>query len=177
MCAKNSQFNVLLFFCIDIEKGFNNLSLFVKLIDPLNDIMSDQLNLNPNSCPSRYYKQMSVRAIRGATQLDLDSIAEMDLCVGQLLTQMLDANNLSKNDLISIILTSTQDLKSDFPAAAARKIGLGSVPLLCSVEIDVAGALPRVVRVMMHANLEVGLTEVKHIYLKGAAVLRKDLAQ
>jgi chorismate mutase len=68
-------------------------------------------------------------------------------------------------------------LKSDCPAAAARKIGLGSVPLLCSVEIDVAGALPRVVRVMMHANLEVGLTEVKHIYLKGAAVLRKDLAQ
>jgi chorismate mutase len=68
-------------------------------------------------------------------------------------------------------------LKSDFPAAAARKIGLGSVPLLCSVEIDVVGALPRVVRVMMHANLEVGLTEVKHIYLKGAAVLRKDLAQ
>jgi chorismate mutase len=74
-------------------------------------------------------------------------------------------------------LTATQDLTSDFPAAAARKIGLGSVPLLCSVEIDVPGALPRVVRVLMHANLDAELSEVKHIYLKGASVLRKDLAQ
>jgi chorismate mutase len=101
----------------------------------------------------------------------------MELCVGQLLTQMLEANRLSSNDLISVILTATQDLTSDFPAAAARKVGLGSVPLLCSVEINVPGALPRVVRVMMHANLEAALEDVKHIYLKGAATLRKDLAQ
>lgn len=120
---------------------------------------------------------MRVRAIRGATQLDQDSALQMSESVGELLTQMLDANKLSKDDLISVILTATQDLTSDFPAAAARKIGLGSVPLLCSVEIDVPGALPRVVRVLMHANLDVGLSEVKHIYLKGASVLRKDLAQ
>ena len=120
---------------------------------------------------------MRVRAIRGATQLEQDTAQEMEHCVGELLTQMLQANNLSKADLISVILTATQDLKSDFPAAAARKIGLGSVPLLCSVEIDVTGALPRVVRVMMHANLDTELSDVKHIYLKGAAVLRKDLAQ
>jgi chorismate mutase len=101
----------------------------------------------------------------------------MSESVGELLTQMLEANKLSKDDLISVILTATQDLTSDFPAAAARKIGLGSVPLLCSVEIDVPGALPRVVRVLMHANLDAELSEVKHIYLKGASVLRKDLAQ
>ncbi|NBO17126.1 MAG: chorismate mutase [Actinobacteria bacterium] len=102
---------------------------------------------------------------------------QMSESVGELLTQMLEANKLSKDDLISVILTATQDLTSDFPAAAARKIGLGSVPLLCSVEIDVPGALPRVVRVLMHANLDAELSEVKHIYLKGASVLRKDLAQ
>ena len=121
---------------------------------------------------------MRVRAIRGATQLDQDSALQMSESVGELLTQMLEANKLSKDDLISVILTATQDLTSDFPAAAARKIGLGSVPLLlCSVEIDVPGALPRVVRVLMHANLDAELSEVKHIYLKGASVLRKDLAQ
>ena len=60
---------------------------------------------------------------------------------------------------------------------AARKIGLGSVPLLCSVEINVSGALPRVVRVLIHAHMEKELADIKHIYLGGAAVLRKDLAQ
>lgn len=120
---------------------------------------------------------MRVRAIRGATQLDEDSAQTMSADVGELLSQMMKENRLSKDDLISVILTATQDLTSDFPAVAARKIGLGSVPLLCSVEIDVPGALPRVIRVLMHANLEAELSEVKHVYLKGASVLRKDLAQ
>ena len=78
---------------------------------------------------------------------------------------------------ISKCFTSTPDLTSEFPAVAARKIGLGNVPLLCSVEIDVPNSLPRVVRVLIHAHLDRQLTEVKHVYLKGASVLRKDLAQ
>jgi chorismate mutase len=97
--------------------------------------------------------------------------------VSDLLTQMLTANKLENEDLISIILTATPDLTSEFPAVAARKIGLGTVPLLCAVEIDVAQALPRVVRVLMHAQLDRPLVDVKHIYLRGATVLRKDLAQ
>jgi len=97
--------------------------------------------------------------------------------VSDLLTQMLAANKLENEDLISIILTATPDLTSEFPAVAARKIGLGTVPLLCAVEIDVAQALPRVVRVLMHAQLDRPLVDVKHIYLRGATVLRKDLAQ
>ena len=97
--------------------------------------------------------------------------------VSDLLTQMLAANKLENEDLISIILTATPDLTSEFPAVAARKIGLGTVPLLCAVEIDVAQALPRVVRVLMHAHLDRPLVDVKHIYLRGATVLRKDLAQ
>jgi chorismate mutase len=90
---------------------------------------------------------------------------------------MLAANQLEIEDLISVIFTATPDLTSEFPAVAARKIGLGNVPLLCTVEIDVPQSLPRVVRILLHAQLERPLAEVKHIYLRGATVLRKDLAQ
>jgi chorismate mutase len=69
------------------------------------------------------------------------------------------------------------DLTAQFPAAAARELGLGDVPLLCSVEIDVPDALPRVIRVLMHINSEKSLAQIKHIYLHGAAALRKDIAQ
>jgi chorismate mutase len=120
---------------------------------------------------------MRIRGIRGAIQLEKDSSEEMVEAVSDLLTQMLTANKLENEDLISIILTATPDLTSEFPAVAARKIGLGTVPLLCAVEIDVAQALPRVVRVLMHAQLDRPLVDVKHIYLRGATVLRKDLAQ
>ena len=120
---------------------------------------------------------MRVRGIRGATQIDADSPEQIVDSVSELLTQMLAVNQIEVEDLISIIFTSTPDLTSEFPAVAARKIGLGNVPLLCSVEINVPNSLPRVVRVLIHALLDRQLTEVKHIYLKGASVLRKDLAQ
>ena len=120
---------------------------------------------------------MRMRGIRGAVQLEQDSAEVMVQAVSDLLVQMLTANGIQTEDLVSIILTSTPDLTSEFPAVAARKIGLGSVPLLCSVEINVSGALPRVVRVLIHAHMEKELADIKHIYLGGAAVLRKDLAQ
>ena len=120
---------------------------------------------------------MRVRGIRGATQIDIDTPDQIVDSVSELLTQMLAVNHIEVEDLISIIFTSTPDLTSEFPAVAARKIGLGNVPLLCSVEINVPNSLPRVVRVLIHAHLDRKLTEVKHVYLKGASVLRKDLAQ
>jgi chorismate mutase len=120
---------------------------------------------------------MRIRGIRGAIQLDKDTPDEMVSAVSELLSQMLTANQLETEDLVSIIFTATPDLTSEFPAVAARKIGLGNVPLLCSVEIDVPRALPKVVRILLHAQLERPLAEVKHIYLRGATVLRKDLAQ
>ncbi|CAB4895748.1 unannotated protein [freshwater metagenome] len=120
---------------------------------------------------------MRVRAIRGAVQLEQDSAAEMNSAVGELLLEMLAQNQIEVKDLISVVLTATPDLKSEFPAVAARKIGLGSVPLLCAVEVDVTGALPRVVRVLMHSHLDRDLEQIKHVYLRGASVLRKDLAQ
>jgi len=120
---------------------------------------------------------MRVRGIRGATQIDADRPEQIVDSVSELLTQMLAVNQIEVEDLISIIFTSTPDLTSEFPAVAARKIGLGNVPLLCSVEINVPNSLPKVVRVLIHAHLDRQLIEVKHVYLKGASVLRKDLAQ
>ena len=90
---------------------------------------------------------------------------------------MLDANRVDTSALISILFTCTPDLVSDFPAAAARELGLGDVPLMCATEIAVPGALPRVVRLMAHAELDVDRADVQHVYLHGATALRRDLAQ
>lgn len=120
---------------------------------------------------------MTVRAIRGATQLDLDERSHLFERTAELVREVLRANELSVDDLVSIIFTCTPDLRSDFPAAAAREMGMGDVPLMCAVEIDVPGALPRVVRLMAHANLDRPRSDVQHVYLHGATVLRRDLAQ
>jgi chorismate mutase len=120
---------------------------------------------------------MTVRAIRGATQLEIDEREHLHERTAELVAEVLRANSLDTASLISVIFTTTPDLTSDFPAAAAREMGLGDVPLLCAVEIDVPGSLPRVVRLLAHANLEVPLAEVRHVYLHGATVLRWDLAQ
>ena len=120
---------------------------------------------------------MTVRAIRGATCLEVDEAGHMRERVVELVEQMLERNELDLANLISVIFTATPDVRSDFPAAAARSVGLGDVPLLCAQELDVLGALPRVVRVLAHAELERPRAEVVHVYLRGAEVLRQDLAQ
>lgn len=120
---------------------------------------------------------MTVRAIRGATQLDRDEREHLFERTGELVQAVLDANEISSDALISIIFTCTPDLVSDFPATAARQMGMGDVPLLCAVEMAVPQALPRVVRLMAYAELAVSRQDVKHVYLHGATVLRKDLAQ
>jgi len=120
---------------------------------------------------------MRVIALRGATQLKSDSSEEMADAVTELLSALFERNQLVKDDLISIFFTSTEDLVSDFPAAAARRLDLGDIPLMCAREIPVAGSLPRVVRVMIHAYSALKHAEVKHLYMRGAEVLRKDIAQ
>ena len=124
-----------------------------------------------------YSPAMRVVAIRGATQLASDDVAEMADAVTELLREMFERNSLTKDDLVSIFFTSTEDLISDFPAAAARKLDLGDIPLMCAQEIPVTGSLPRVVRVMIHAYSTLKHGEVKHLYMRGAEVLRKDIAQ
>ena len=120
---------------------------------------------------------MAVRAIRGATRLSADDPLEMTEAVIELISALLDRNEIDGDDLISVIFTATPDLVSMFPAAAARGLGLGDVPLLCAQEIPVAGALTRVVRVLAHVTMDRPRSQVTHVYLRGAEVLRLDLAQ
>ena len=120
---------------------------------------------------------MTVRAIRGATQLEADERDHLVERTSELVREVLAANDIGTDELISILFTCTPDLRSDFPAAAAREMGMGDVPLICAVEIDVPGALPRVVRLMAHAALDRPRSDVRHVYLHGATVLRRDLAQ
>jgi chorismate mutase len=120
---------------------------------------------------------MTVRALRGAIQIVGDDRDEYFAQIQELLREILSQNQVVQEDLISIIFTATPDLKIDFPAVAARKMGLTEVPLMCAVEMEIAGALPRTVRVLAHANLERPRVEIKHVYLGGAVVLRPDLAK
>jgi chorismate mutase len=118
---------------------------------------------------------MTVRAIRGATCLHADDATEMFEAVAELMGQMLERNSIDSEDVISLFLTSTPDLVCAFPAAGVRAFGLSDVPLLCAQEIDVAGALPRVVRIMAHVSSDLPKSDINHVYLRGAEVLRADL--
>lgn len=120
---------------------------------------------------------MTVRAIRGAITLEVDERSHLHERTKELVDAVMRENALTTDDVISAIFTVTPDLISDFPAAAARDMGFGAVPLMCAQEIPVPGALPRVVRVMMHANMDVPRDEVVHVYLREAVALRRDLAQ
>lgn len=124
-----------------------------------------------------YTPGMTIRAIRGAVQLRRDDLTEMREAVVELLSEMMKRNGLSTDDLISIMFTATPDLRCGFPATAARSLPLGDVPLMCAAELDIPGALPRVVRVMMHAATAKPRQELVHVYLRGAEALRLDLAQ
>ena len=120
---------------------------------------------------------MPVRAMRGATQLSADDRDEMSEAVVELLQAMLARNGLTTDDLISMVFTSTPDLVCEFPAAAARELDIGDVPLICAQELDIDGALPRVVRVMAHVETDLPRADLAHVYLRGAEALRRDLAQ
>lgn len=118
-----------------------------------------------------------VRAIRGAVQLDADERDHLLASVDELIRAILEQNDLDTGDLISMLFTATPDLHSEFPALAARRLGIGDVPLLCTQELDVDGAMPRVIRVMVHVETDRSKADVRHVYLRGAAALRRDLAQ
>ncbi|MFC8274717.1 MULTISPECIES: chorismate mutase [unclassified Streptomyces] len=120
---------------------------------------------------------MAVRAVRGAVQLERDEAGHMSEQVEELLTAVLERNGLTADDLISIWFTATPDLHSDFPAAAARRIGIVDVPLICAQELDIEGAMPRVVRLLAHVESELPKSAIAHVYLGAAAALRKDIAQ
>jgi chorismate mutase len=117
----------------------------------------------------------AVRALRGATTVDVDEPGHITERVLALLQGLLDANDIDHEDLISVLFTATDDIHSMFPAAAARKFGWGDVPLICARELDIAGATPMCIRVMLHLNTERTRSELHHVYLEGAVGLRDDL--
>jgi chorismate mutase len=120
---------------------------------------------------------VAVRAVRGAVQVGGNDQAEILAGTAELVTEVMSRNELSTDDVISVIFTATADLNAEFPALAARKLGFQEVPLLCAAEIDVPGALPRVVRLMMHIETSKPRSAMQHVYLRGAAALRLDIAQ
>src|SRR5215469_9013271 len=122
-------------------------------------------------------QHVTVRAIRGAIQVeanDRDAILEG---TAELVAAVMSRNDLTPDDVISVLFTMTPDLTAEFPALAARKIGFHAVPLMCATEIPVPGAMPRVVRLMAHVETDRPRSEIQHVYLRGAAALRLDIAQ
>jgi chorismate mutase len=117
----------------------------------------------------------ALRALRGATTVDVDTREQVLDRVTALLEQMLDANDIDHDDLVSIVFTATDDIHSVFPALAARKFGLGDVPLLCARELDIDEGTPLCIRVLMHLETERSKAELHHVYLEGARHLRDDL--
>lgn len=118
---------------------------------------------------------MAVRAVRGATQVRQNTRGDILARSSELITEVLSRNGLSQEALISVVFTATSDLTAEFPAYAARQLGYTDVPLLCSTEIDVPGAMPRVLRLLALVETDQSRSEMRHVYLHGAAGLRRDL--
>ena len=118
---------------------------------------------------------MKVRAARGAIVVGRDDADTLLEATSRLLQEMIARNVIALDDLVSILFTVTDDLRSAFPAEGARRIGLGGVPLLCAREIPVEGSMPSVVRVLMHFHTGSAMAEIVHVYLDGAESLRDDL--
>lgn len=118
---------------------------------------------------------MSVRGIRGATTVEQDEPQAILAATTELLQELFRANGIATfEEIASIIFTTTEDLRSVFPAEAARQLGLNDVPLLCSREIPVAGSTPRCIRVLVHFNTDRLQREIQHVYLREAKSLRPD---
>ena len=117
---------------------------------------------------------MKLRALRGATTVEENDAGAIVDATEELMRVLMERNELAQEDMVSCLFTCTEDLNAEFPAVAARRLGLDGVPLLCSREIDVPGSLPRVIRVMLHCYADPA-TPARHVYLREAVALRRDL--
>lgn len=117
-----------------------------------------------------------IRALRGATTCGEDDAAAIIDATTELLQEIFRRNEVSVDDLISIVFTATPDLTAEFPAAAARAIGISDVPLLCAQEMGVPGSVARCIRVLVHLYTSRPAAELRHVYLHEARQLRTDLA-
>jgi len=114
-------------------------------------------------------------ALRGATTCDDNTKAEIDVKTQRLVAEMLERNAIPHDDLVSIIFTATDDITAEFPATAARALGLGDVPLLCARELAIGHGTALTIRVMMHFYGDQARGDLHHVYLEGARSLRDDL--
>ncbi|MEM9134083.1 MAG: chorismate mutase [Actinomycetota bacterium] len=120
---------------------------------------------------------MAVRALRGATTVDVDDPAEVRHRTIQLIETLFERNQLAGDDVISIFFTTTDDVRSLPPAAAARAFGLEEVPLLCAQEMGSDIGLKHCVRMMIHVETDRARDELRHVFLRGATSLRPELAE
>jgi chorismate mutase len=120
-------------------------------------------------------RAVSIRAVRGATQVASNDREVIIDGSAELVRAVLERNAIDPADLVSVIFTATPDLTAEFPAYAARAIGITDVPLLCATEIDVPDAMPRVIRLLAHVETDRARQDIRHVYLHGAAALRTDL--
>jgi chorismate mutase len=117
---------------------------------------------------------MRLIALRGATSVEANEAEPILAATEELMHELMARNALGPEDLVSCVFTLTEDLDAEFPAVAARRMGLSRVPLLCAREIPVPGALPRVIRVLIHCYAPAAV-EPQHVYLGDARVLRLDI--
>lgn len=118
---------------------------------------------------------MPQRALRGATTVAADDAKLLAEATQELLRALLERNALDVSHVTSAVFTCTADLVSAYPAQAAREMGWMHVPMLCAAELPVRGALPRCVRVLVHAEVPDGAAAARHVYLRDAVSLRGDL--
>ena len=117
---------------------------------------------------------MKLRALRGAITVEDNDADAILSATEELVREVMQRNSLEPEQMVSCIFTCTDDLDAEFPAVAARRLGLSSVPLLCAREIGVPGSLPRVIRLMLHCYADPD-SEARHVYLRDAESLRRDL--
>jgi len=120
---------------------------------------------------------MAVRGIRGATTVDSNDAGEIHAATRELLLALIERNQIDQTQIASAWFTLTPDLTAAFPAYAGRQLGWIDVPLICSCEIPVPGALARVIRVLLHYNTDRPQSAIHHVYLRGAVGLRQDLVE
>jgi len=117
----------------------------------------------------------SVRALRGATTVDVDEETHVHERTVTLVAEMCARNDVEHDDIVSILFTATDDIHSTFPALGVRRLGFGDVPLICARELDIETGTPQCIRVLMHLTTERSRADLHHVYLEGAVNLRDDL--
>lgn len=117
-----------------------------------------------------------LRGVRGATTVDANTREAILQAASELLSALIEANDIERDDVASVFFSTTPDLNAEFPAVAARQMGWTQTALMCGHEMYVPGSLPMCLRILMHVNTSKAQDELRFVYLRGARVLRQDLA-